>query len=140
MFDWFETSRDSLIMVAIGGIVTGWTAMLIYMGQKWMERNENRSNYASILNDEVERNLNRYSQELITHIQIPNLAPTNNVYHGLLSSGNIKYFDRGLRNDLDELYTRFVMERSKSTYDASLFKSVLSKLEKMERKKRLGLF
>lgn len=132
----FETILNNLYNPIIGGVSTGISAISVYVVQKRLEHNANRSSYASILYEEIIRNANKYySIESITSIQILKRTPTNHVYRGLLTTGNIKYFDNNIQNDLEDIYDQFSIDPTESILNPDLLKQILLRLEKMKKRK-----
>ena len=140
--DIVELLWKEILITIIGGIVTGISAMLLYTWKKEVEYNSNKYSSTSILYEEIIRNARRYeSHEPITNIQIRKKSPTDKVYHGLLFTGTIKYFNSNLQSDLEELYDQF--EMSYDVYlDSKLLKRVYRRLEEMKchsKRYRFGL-
>ncbi len=124
--------QEDVLITIIGGVITGVSAVLVYILQKKIERYSNKYSSTSILYDEITRNTGRYeSYKPITNIQIIKKSPTSKIYNGLLSTGNIKYFDGDLQSDLEELYDQFEMDFDTSP-DSELLKKIYTRLEKMK--------
>lgn len=105
-------THKEIISTIFGGILTGVSAIIIYVFQKHVENKSNKHSTATILHGEVKRILDIHnideSVQIMAHM--PKRLPTNQIYQGLLHSGNIKYFDGNLQDKLDEMYTIFKID------------------------------
>ncbi len=117
------------LAVLIGGGMTGFVAMLVYMFQRHMERKEITWNNADIMLGEIDGVLGAKMAGDPTRIEhIDDLPPCDDIYRGLLSSGNIRYFHNDLRHNLDVFY-RGVKSGAKDRIDAKLGIEIMSQLE-----------
>lgn len=134
--------QDDLFSSIFGGVITGLTAIFIYMFQKRMEKKTNTYDVASTLKVEIKRMIEINELTITKHdrgfknINIsdnkPNRIPNNGIYLGLLNSGNIKYID--MQDELDELYMYF--NKIIFKIDTKLALTIIDYLDNIEEKNR----
>lgn len=136
----FSIIDELLIALFRGGIVAGF-AISPYIGQKRSERRANRRAMAEILRNEVDRifNANPCREErTYTEPRLANeksLVPSNHVYLGLLQTGNIQFFNKGLQDNLHAWYGDFE-NFSPAHIDVDLGMKIMGDLDRMEEANR----
>lgn len=115
----------------VGGLVAGISAIWLYVYRKNSEYADNRNDVARVLANEIRRNMgmlrHRDRRPLRTNASRRTLSI--NAYMGLLSSGDIKYFDDGLQDTLDQIRSDF--DENPSKPNTALCTSALERLDKI---------
>lgn len=135
LFDIGNNMSDVITMNYSGivsGIATGLVAMFIYRIQKCVDYKSNTQDNAYILSEEIRRNAKHREPGLRTSTQTSKMSQKNEVYIGLLHTGNIKYFDADLQEQLDTLYIEFE-KKFDISFDIDLLIKVNSKLNNMKK-------
>ena len=123
-----------------GGVVAGVFAIMIYKHQKNAVIKTNKYNVSTMLLNEIKRIYHIMYLDVKTFDRNTRCQrfPKTEIYKGLLNSGDIKYFDDSLQNDLDELYTYF--QETPFTPNAELGESVIKDLELIKYKNKHNCF
>ena len=101
-------SHSELLSTIFGGFLTGGSAIGIFILQRHIERKANRYDTCEILLNEIRTILFTILAKKPDLFEKPEkILPTSEIYHGLLSSGNIKYFDADLQKKLNKFYNSF---------------------------------
>lgn len=99
--DWLDAGLRGGIIAAVG--------ISLYMFKKSADSRENKREMAGILRNEINRILNILPSRIRERISSNkrherNQYPDNRVYAGLLHTGNIRFFNKELQDDLNEWY------------------------------------
>lgn len=99
---------DTLLLLVIGSLITGFIGGRTYLFQKYLENKTNRYHYSSILIEEVDHILDipQRHDPILKHISNDTL-PETKIYDGLTSSGNIIHINSKLRKNLSIFYRAF---------------------------------
>ena len=124
-------THKELFSAIFGGMLTGISAIIIYIIQKRMETKTNKYNISTILHGEIKRIIKvaKVNENINSGNEQSRRLPSMEIYQGLLSSGNIKYFSSDLQDKLDEMYTYF--KEAPLNPNLNLGINIMSTLEKM---------
>lgn len=113
-----------------GGVIAGGSAVGIYFLQQYLKHNRNKSDYARILHHEV-LNISKihFLRMEPNAFRIPLVIPGDEIYKGLLMTGNIRYFQTDLVTKLASLYDYFKIDQLNPNQDLCI--EIIQDLEKM---------
>lgn len=114
----------------VGGLVAGISAIWLYVYRKNSEYADNRNDVARIQANEIRRNMETLRpRDRRPSTNVARHTPSINTYMGLLTSGDIKYFDDGLQDLLDQI--RFDFDANPLDPDIDLCTSALERLDRI---------
>ena len=119
------------------GAVIAVVGILLYVMQKRSEMKANKRDMARILRNEINRtpSILPGSERERTVSSRNDRIPNSDVYPGLLQTGNIRFFDDRLQDELAGWYS-FTDDFQLSGIDADAGIEMVQDLERMERKNR----
>ena len=123
---------SDVISAVPGGLAAGLVAIWVYAYRKNCEYADNRNDMAEIQANEIKRNMSALElwDRGLLRLRSYNRLPSLHVYKGLLSSGNIRYFDSNLQDLLDQIRSDF--ETSPLALDITRCTKALERLEKVK--------
>lgn len=117
-------------------VIFGVIALFGYYFNAYLKNRNNKRGNAVILLDELKRISDVEDLDDKTSIdRIPAKMPGNEIYLGLLSTGNVKYFHPELRKNLAHFYAHFKI--NKLNPDQNLCIGIMKDLEKIKNNRRL---
>lgn len=125
-------NASDAISAVPGGLAAGLVAVWVYAYRKNCEYADNRNDMAEIQANEIRRNMGALELRDKGPLRPSpyNRLPSLHVYKGLLSSGNIRYFDSNLQDLLDQIRSDF--ETSPFALDIARCTKALERLEKVK--------